>query len=237
MDLPFASMQFADWELLYLAILVDFGFSRSGDEEAAKLLQDLLCDRSPGMPAAKERVYGRDVVVYGNAPLLGAELDCLDDSELREDITTIAADGATAVLLSRGIIPDIVVTDLDGPFEAIRLANLQGAVAVVHAHGDNLDALRRYVPQLKDVVGTVQCRPPEGLHNFGGFTDGDRCVFLAKELGAASIKLVGFDFEDESVTPRKRKKLAWAKKLIDIALPREGLMAESARLNSRARSV
>ena len=64
----------------------------------------------------------------------------------------------------------------------------------------------------------MQCRPPQGLYNFGGFTDGDRCVFLAKELGAASIKLVGFDFEDESVTPRKRKKLAWAKRLIDWLL-------------------
>jgi uncharacterized Rossmann fold enzyme len=29
---------------------------------------------------------------------------------------------------------------------------------------------------------------------------------------------VGFDFEDQSVTPRKRKKLAWAKRLIEIAL-------------------
>jgi hypothetical protein len=38
------------------------------------------------------------------------------------------------------------------------------------------------------------------------------------ELGAASIALAGFDFEDESVTLRKRKKLAWARRLIDLAL-------------------
>ncbi len=93
-----------------------------------------------------------------------------------------------------------------------------GSIVVVHAHGDNLDALNRYVPQLERIIGTVQCRPPPGLYNFGGFTDGDRCVFLAKELGAASIKLVGFDFEDESVTPRKKRKLAWAKRLIELAL-------------------
>jgi hypothetical protein len=43
-------------------------------------------------------------------------------------------------------------------------------------------------------------------------------VFLAREMGAASIELVGFDFEDQSVTPRKKKKLAWAKKLIDLAI-------------------
>jgi len=58
----------------------------------------------------------------------------------------------------------------------------------------------------------------KNVYNFGGFTDGDRCVFLAKALGAAEIKLVGFDYDDESVTPRKRKKLAWAKRLIEIAL-------------------
>jgi uncharacterized Rossmann fold enzyme len=74
------------------------------------------------------------------------------------------------------------------------------------------------VPLLEGVIGTAQCRPPESLYNFGGFTDGDRCVFLAKELGAASIKLVGFDYEDDSVTPRKRQKLGWAKRLIELAL-------------------
>jgi hypothetical protein len=93
-----------------------------------------------------------------------------------------------------------------------------GCTVVVHAHGDNLEALESYVPLLDRIIGTVQCRPPEGLYNFGGFTDGDRAVFLAREMGAASIELVGFDFEDQSVTPRKKKKLAWAKKLIDLAL-------------------
>ena len=110
------------------------------------------------------------------------------------------------------------VFDLDGSFPDILKANREGSITVVHAHGDNLDALSRYVPLLEGVIGTAQCRPPEGLYNFGGFTDGDRCVFLAKELGAASIKLVGFDYEDDSVTPRKRRKLAWAKRLIDLAL-------------------
>jgi uncharacterized Rossmann fold enzyme len=120
--------------------------------------------------------------------------------------------------MKRGIVPDIIVTDLDGSFEAILKANQMGSIAIVHAHGDNIDQLQEYVPQLGKIIGTAQCRPPGGLFNFGGFTDGDRSVFLAKELGAVSIKLLGFDFEDESVTPRKRKKLAWARKLIEIAL-------------------
>jgi uncharacterized Rossmann fold enzyme len=207
-------MNFAAWEPIYLAILEDFGFSRAGDEEAAMLLQELLQGRENSLPGAVARIRGQAALICGNAPTLGRELK----GRRIKGEAIVAADGAANVLLRKGIIPEIIVTDLDGPFDAILEANREGSIVVVHAHADNLDALRRCAPQLKNVIGTAQCRPPEGLYNFGGFTDGDRCVFLAKELGAASITLVGFDFEDESVTLRKRKKLAWARRLIDLAL-------------------
>ena len=32
------------------------------------------------------------------------------------------------------------------------------------------------------------------VHNFGGFTDGDRCVFLANHFKAKKIILLGMDF-------------------------------------------
>jgi uncharacterized Rossmann fold enzyme len=207
-------MYFSTWESVYNAILEDFGFSSALDEEAANLLHELLRHKKQSFSRASARLRGHDVMVIGNAPTLKEELENLRE----KNIPFVAADGATAVLLEKGIVPEIVVTDLDGPFDAILEANQMGAIATVHAHGDNIDALKRCVPQLRMILGTVQCRPPQGLYNFGGFTDGDRCVFLAKELGAASIKLLGFDFEDESVTPRKRKKLAWARRLIDLAL-------------------
>ncbi len=213
-------MQFAAWEPIYLAILEDFGFSRAGDEEAAMLLRELLHGREMNLPLADERIRGRVVVVCGNASSLEGELEALGI----EGAAFMAADGATETLLNAGIIPEIIVTDLDGPFDAILKANKRGSMAIVHAHADNMDALHRYVPQLERIVGTAQCRPPEGLYNFGGFTDGDRCVFLAMELGAASITLAGFDFEDESVTLRKRKKLAWARRLIDLALSDKSLI-------------
>ncbi|MGB5101324.1 MAG: 6-hydroxymethylpterin diphosphokinase MptE-like protein [Methanothrix sp.] len=209
-------MQFAIWEPIYQSILQDFGFSPGRDVDAAKLLAELLRDREPMLCAAEAIVAGHRAVVCGNAPSLEAELGGLKEI----DAVFLAADGATSVLLRNGIVPAIVVTDLDGPFPAILNANQMGSLVVVHAHGDNLDALNRYVPLLERIIGTVQCRPPPGLYNFGGFTDGDRCVFLAKELGAASIKLVGFDFEDESVTPRKKRKLEWAKRLIVQAIAR-----------------
>ena len=207
-------MEFPSWEPIYKEILEDFDFSRVRDEEAAFLLSELLKDKKGDMAEAAHRLCGRAAVICGNAPSLAEELEGL----LERDLAFVAADGATAVLLRKGIVPDIVVTDLDGPFDAIRSASLMGSLIVVHAHGDNLDALQRYVPQLERAVGTVQCQPPEGLYNFGGFTDGDRCVFLARALGAATIKLLGFDFDDRGVTPRKQKKLLWAKRLIELAL-------------------
>lgn len=207
-------MHFATWEPIYQSILHDFGFSRDRDEEAAELLADIMREREPMLQAAEAIVAGQRVVVCGNAPNLDKEL-----REMREkNAVFLAADGATAVLLEHNIVPDIVVTDLDGPFPAILKANGMGSIVVVHAHGDNLDALIRYAPKLQRIIGTVQCRPLSCLHNFGGFTDGDRCVFLAKELCATSIELVGFDFEDESVTPRKKRKLEWAKKLIELGM-------------------
>lgn len=207
-------MQFATWEPFYNQILQDFGFSSARDEEGAHLLAELLQYSGDCRPSAEERIRGRKAVIFGNAPSLDRELDALP----RMDAARIAADGAAAVLLRRGIVPDVVVSDLDGPFPAILEACQKKAIIVVHDHGDNLDALAIYVPQLENVIGTCQCGPSGGLYNFGGFTDGDRSVFLAVELGASSIELVGFDFEDQSVTPRKRKKLAWAKRLIEIAL-------------------
>ena len=210
-------MRLESWEPLYLAIQEDFGFSRRRDEEAAELLRELLQGRENSLLAAEALLSGRRAVICGNAPCLAQELEYMQDKEV-DDAVFLAADGATASLLEHGILPAIVVTDLDGFFPAIIQANQMGSIAVVHAHGDNLEALKRYVPLLDRVIGTVQCQPPEGLYNFGGFTDGDRAVFLAREMGAASIELVGFDFDDQTVTPRKKKKLAWARKLLYLAL-------------------
>jgi uncharacterized Rossmann fold enzyme len=211
-------MKFDSWEPIYTEILEDFGFSRERDEEAAELLSEMLPPSESVLQEARSRISGREVVVCGNAPSLADEIEGLQKSGQSRIHAFIAADGATEVLLRKGIVPDIVVTDLDGPFQAILRANDLGSIIVVHAHGDNLDALRRYVPCLKRVIGTTQSRPLENVYNFGGFTDGDRCVFFAREMGALAIKFVGFDFEDERVTPRKKKKLAWARRLIDIAL-------------------
>jgi len=206
-------MDFRRWEPIYEEILADFGFSRAEDERAARILSGLL-DR-PNPDILRKRISGSDVLVCGNAPSLMDELSRIDLSSY----VIIAADGATSVLLSLGRIPDITVTDLDADnMDDIVKASRCGSITVVHAHGDNIPALEKYVPQLKQVVGTTQAAPLKNVCNFGGFTDGDRCVFLAAEFGAGYIELAGFDFEDSTVGEIKRKKLKWAKRLIEERL-------------------
>jgi 2-amino-4-hydroxy-6-hydroxymethyldihydropteridine diphosphokinase len=111
----------------------------------------------------------------------------------------------------------------------IRCANHEGAFLVVHAHGDNIEKIRKYVPDLNRVMGTTQSTPLNNVYNFGGFTDGDRCLFLAVELGAEYIILGGMDFgkivtkysrpdmiESEAKADEiKQLKLQYAKKLVE----------------------
>jgi uncharacterized Rossmann fold enzyme len=199
-------MKFEDWEPRYTEILDYFAFDREDDERAALVLADLI-DRDD-LALLEACCRGADVTVCGNAPGLKHELDLVHG-------TVFAADAAAEVLFSRGIRPDAVFTDLDGATDCFLEMNREGTIMVVHAHGDNIPLLRLWVPKFEGpLVATTQAAPLPTVHNFGGFTDGDRAVFAADELGAASVTLVGFDLDDPAVDPVKRGKLAWARTLL-----------------------
>lgn len=215
-------MEYAEWEPVYRQIAAEFGFSPPQDAAAARRLWELVKLKRLCPPSCLRSRIGEEVTVCGDAPSLEVELR-------RHPLvgTVIAADGATSVLLhSLGRVPDLIVTDLDGDVVDQLSANAQGAVAVVHAHGDNVEATQRYVPRFQGLLApTTQVAPFEGVHNYGGFTDGDRAVLLACHFGARRVHLLGFDFN----TPRpkagrdvgtKRRKLAWARRLIfELAPP------------------
>ncbi|MGB9938235.1 hypothetical protein [Methanosarcina sp.] len=74
--------------------------------------------------------------------------------------------------------------------------------------------LEKYVPRIKRFIATTQEKPFDRVYNFGRFSYGDRCVFVAKEFGARSLKLAGFNFDDSGVNTIKKKKLKWARELI-----------------------
>jgi uncharacterized Rossmann fold enzyme len=211
-------MDFAAWEPIYEQILEDFGFDRAGDEEAALFLSRMLTEKNTAsLSELKSVISGKPVLACGNAPKLRKELSEIDLSAF----VIIAADGAAAVLMDIGRVPEAICTDLDGNSEADIekeiLACEQGSIVLIHAHGDNIDKLEKYVPCFKRFIATTQAKPFDNVYNFGGFSDGDRCFFIAREFGAKKIKLAGFDFEDPDVNPIKKKKLKWAKKLMGIS--------------------
>ena len=199
------------WDEYYVKILDCFGFSREDDEEAARLLSSILPRNDISL--LTDTISGSDVIVAGNAPSL---LDDIRDTDFDGKVV-IAADAAARVMKKGGVIPDIVFTDLDGLDDDVLEMNEAGTILAVHAHGDNMPLVKSWVPKMKGpVVGTTQSTPLENVYNFGGFSDGDRGVFAAYELGANSVSLIGFDLDDKSVDPVKHGKLMIARKLLHL---------------------
>ena len=217
------------WAPLYARICDDFGFDPARDREAAELLAQLLGTKSDRSLKEVRRNFPSRVIVCGGAPSLEDEL-----SSTEIDGPVVAADSATTIMVESGIHPHLIVTDLDGIVEDQLEANASGTPVFVHAHGDNISALRRHVGRFPGlVVGTCQCPPPLHVFNFGGFTDGDRAACICAELGAREISLVGFDFENPSEKcgksrDIKRRKLAWARRIIN-ELSSEGVKVMTAR--------
>ena len=133
------------------------------------------------------------------------------------------ADSAVKPIVEKGIKPDIIVTDLDGDLKVLKKIGKSKTIFVVHAHGDNLNRLD-LVKYFKNFLGTTQTKPFGKLFNFGGFTDGDRGVFLANYFQAKKIILFGMDFGDKigkysDTKPKERKiklkKLRMGKHLLE----------------------
>ncbi|MDR2866654.1 MAG: DUF115 domain-containing protein [Methanomassiliicoccaceae archaeon] len=210
-------MRLSEWYHVYDEILRDLNIDRSSDESSARMLKmltlnsDLISDEELHPLISKEVI-----VVGGNVSDNDTELI----KALRPGRTLISAGSATDVLIVNGIIPDITVTDLDGDVGLQKKASLSGSVMLIHAHGDNTGLIAEHVRDLRGkMMITTQSVPDHVLYNFGGFTDGDRAVCMARHFGAKKMILVGFEFDTPSRKPdtdteMKKRKLRWAKKII-----------------------
>ncbi len=211
-------MEYPRWAPLYRRIADDLHLPFEREVAAGRALRDLLPARGRHDATARAtgRLRAKEVVVVGLGPGAGPP-PLWRRREGADPLAVVAADGAAAVCLDAGIVPDVVVTDLDGPVPAEIAANARGAFIVVHAHGDNGAALEEWVPQFPGALAGSWAGPPDDeLLDVGGFTDGDRAAYLAAAAGARSILLWGFDFDrvDEPPGPvreRKRRKLGWAR--------------------------
>lgn len=213
-------MNFDTWEPVYERILADFGFDRTADEHARDVLAEIVAgsdsdsDRGAVGGFDLDRLAALDgatVAVAGAAPCLADELDRAAAADV-----VVAASTAADVLREGGVVVDCVVTDLDKNPESVAETSHEGVPVVAHAHGDNVPAVREWVPRFapEQVLATTQAEPVGGVSNFGGFTDGDRAAFLADAFGAADLVFPGWQFDDPSVSPEKARKLLWAERLL-----------------------
>ena len=189
-------MEFGEWSIYYKEILDDFGFSREDDEKSAQLLDEILSEEGCLTLDDLSKIVGFSdkFIVFGAGPSLKEHIQKVKENYDLKEYVLVAADGATTAMVEERVAPDIIVTDLDGNLDDILLANLRGANVVIHAHGDNSDKIMQLTPFFTSVLGTTQAQPVGNLYNFGGFTDGDRAMFLAIALGASEMILAGMDF-------------------------------------------
>jgi 2-amino-4-hydroxy-6-hydroxymethyldihydropteridine diphosphokinase len=215
-------VQFIDWFPYYQQIREEFGYSTEKDQNAANMLSKMIRKKSRDLKKLQKKIAGKDVLVIGAGPSL---LDNIDFIKKNRKYVKIVADGAVEALITNRIRPDIVVSDLDGNPAFLKKADKLGAIMVVHAHGDNEDAIKNLVPRFKNVIGSTQVMPIENVYNFGGFTDGDRSVFMADEMGARMIVLVGMDLTEQTTKysagkianeDLKGKKLKRARQLLEM---------------------
>ena len=182
-------MTILGWTTRYNEIVNDFGYSKKKDIQSSRLLDSLLSKKTR-IAELKKLIENESIFIIGAGPSL---LSCIPILKKYNKITKIVADGATGALLKNNLKANIVVTDLDGDISVLKRVGQTNTIMVVHAHGDNIDKIH-LAKNFKNCIGTTQGKPSGKIHNFGGFTDGDRCVFLANHFKAKKIILFGMDF-------------------------------------------
>jgi uncharacterized Rossmann fold enzyme len=216
-------VRFIDWYPYYLEILSNLNLDMKKDILSSVLLSTLISNRSLGISKLK-KLTNKKILVIGAGPSIE---EPLIQKFIRDhsNFVIISADGSTELCLQLNIVPDFVVTDLDGSIDYLLSANKSGSILLIHAHGDNMDKIIKFVPKFRNFFGTTQVFPLQNVYNFGGFTDGDRCVFLADEFQSTEIWLVGMDFNSSigyfskrniSNLKLKKKKLFIGKHLIEM---------------------
>jgi len=180
------------WEKRYFSILKELNYSQKKDKESALILDSIL-QKTDTIKKIERLIQGKTVFVIGSGPSLSFAISKL--KKLKKSVK-IAADSSLKPLVDNGIIPDIIVTDLDGNEDTIKKISKTKSIFVIHAHGDNIEKLEM-VKKIKNCIGTTQTNPFNKIKNFGGFTDGDRGVFLASHFNAKKIILFGMDFGNQ----------------------------------------
>ena len=219
----------------------DWGLTEDVESAHALLSEVESCDVESWARARRVQtvasLHRRLVLRETDVAILGAAITIEEVEEvLAGNTLLIAADGSCGVL---DTLPDsmadrawsrlaCVVSDADGG-EGTVAAVKRGIPIILHAHGDNtaewselltFSSARRIPPPI--VLTHQTPEPIEGMHNPGGFTDGDRAVCFARALGVSRerIKLLGTRtdlvgaWSGATDPERKLVKLQWMAKVL-----------------------
>lgn len=210
---------------MYDVVSAEFGYDRKKDDQSARRLAGVLKNRKDAYHKLQKLIRDKTVLVVGAGPSLHGSFDTILSHA--DDTVVIAADTAVLSLLQNDIRCDVIVTDLDGDMPSHQKAAKCGAIMVVHAHGDNMHLLH-HAKHFDTCIGTTQTAPLCNIRNFGGFTDGDRAIFLAAHFAPRNIILFGMDFgskigahsdTDKSEYDVKIRKMQIGKTLVEKWLP------------------
>jgi len=222
-----------------------FGWDESVDSESAQAMirrvEGSHLDKwaRHNRAVSLSRLFRRLVIRKAGVAILGAAIEPEElVSILSEPTLIVPADGAAGVISE---LPDslsekawsrvaFIVSDADGgegTIEAVRRA----VPFFLHAHGDNRkdwDSLLQFAEEQAnppDLILTHQT--PEsipGMHNPGGFTDGDRAACILTALGVSNnrIKMLGTRadvvgrWSGKTQEKMKIEKLQWMRRILSI---------------------
>tara|TARA_B100000676_G_scaffold177424_1_gene174110 strand:+ start:862 stop:1671 length:810 start_codon:yes stop_codon:yes gene_type:complete len=220
-----------------------FGWSLEHDQLSATELISAVEDSGIDLWSRANRaatvanLQRRAVLREQNVAILGAAIDVDELTETLETPTLlIVADGAAGVF---SLLPDtsaerawsrllFMVSDADGG-DGTAQAVKRGKTIFLHAHGDNqadwnkILKLAEEAPSPPPLILTHQT-PGEipGMHNPGGFTDGDRAACIALSMGIPHnrISLLGTNTKEvgrwsgTTVISMKLDKLQWMGRIL-----------------------
>jgi uncharacterized Rossmann fold enzyme len=223
-------MEWDEWKPIYNDIVSRLDIDSVQDRKATALLSELIgqSDSAKLLVRLEDMIRGQDIIVFGSGPSLENHVERIMEEPEFSNAIHIAADGATSALLEKGARCDVIVTDLDGNMNDILDTMDNGAIGIVHAHGDNIPLVTEFVPKMKQFLGSTQVEPLSNVFLWGGFTDGDRACYLASHYAPKRVVLAGMDFgevvgkwskpdhiADFTASPRKRIKLDIAIELLN----------------------
>ena len=181
------------WSHKYLEVVRSLDLNMAKDRRATLILDRMI--KKEDTARLEALIRDRPAIIYGCGPSLENDVNKIWESGVHSRCVNVAVDGAVKALLQYNITAHINVTDLDGDLPSIVKANHLGCITMVHAHADNIKTVVRVMPHLKGTVfGTTHSIPTDKVHNFGGFTDGDRAVHIVEHFKPAFIVLAGMDF-------------------------------------------